>query len=826
MNREHIPYVLYDLTLAIGSEVRLEAMLVKTLQRLLFHTGYPVGVVLLDQVPGDGSTRGRLHAVIGDHSLLARNGSVLELPSALLAGPARTFDDAADLAPLGGSRAYRHGLRLPIGDTGTILLLCEVPVAGSDRLSQILQPVLRNFDRAIRLCRDSEKLTQTLESDLARSRSLLQTVIDNVPVMAFWKDPELKYLGCNPLFALTSGENSPADVIGKDDFQLGWQPEAGDYRADDREVIESGQPKLNYLEPMTTPDGEVRWLRTSKVPLRSPEGAVIGVLGIAEDVTDRQAVEAALHASEARYRAAFETTLDAINISRLSDGRLLECNQSFLGTLGYTREEVIGRTSAEFGMWADRAARDRLVELVRRNGQVRNYEAEFVARDGRRGWGLMSATVLMVDGEPCILSVTRDISEMKAAREELERYHDELEERIAQRTTQLEDAKAAAEAANAAKSAFLANMSHEIRTPLNVISGMAHLIRRGGLTAEQSVRLDKLLGASQHLLQTLDAVLDLSKIEAGKVELEMKPVRVETIVANVVTMVRERADARHLHLHVSTEATLPELMGDAGRLQQALLNLTSNAVKFTEQGSITVNVRAAERRPHDVLVRFEVVDTGIGVDPAALPRLFEPFEQADNSTTRIYGGTGLGLAITRKLAEIMGGGVGAISAPGAGSTFWFSARLPLSPDATGPHVAMEDAERALRTRHSGKRLLIVEDDPLNREITSMMLSDLGFEVDIASDGSEAMRAARGSHYALIIMDMQMPNMDGLEATRALRRMRDFANVPVIAMTANAFAEDRRRCLEAGMSDFIAKPASPDVLFRTVLKWLDGAATLN
>ena len=544
------------------------------------------------------------------------------------------------------------------------------------------------------------------------------------------------------------------------------------------------------------------------------------VLAVVREITERKQAEARIQGLLREQQVIFENA--HVGICMVRRRQIVRCNQRLAEMFGYTGpDEIEGRLTAifycspkDFKDIGDRAYSD-----LARTG-LAQMEVRMCRRDGSNIWIMLSGRPLNA-AEPLEGSIWiyTDITERKQAEAELEQHRYHLEEEVLARTFELARAKDAAEAANIAKSAFLANMSHEIRTPMNGIVGMANILRREGVTSKQAQRLDTIDASAQHLLSVINDVLDISKIEAGKFTLEEAPVVVSSLLANVSSILSERVKAKGIHLLIETEHLPHNLAGDPTRLQQALLNYATNAVKFTETGTVTLRTLKQEETAEEVVVRFEVQDTGIGITPEALSRLFSTFEQADNSMNRKYGGTGLGLAITKRLAELMGGKVGADSTPGVGSTFWFTVTLTKSGEAVAATATAVDAEAEIRRRYAGRRILVVDDEPVNREIALMQLEAVDLVVDMAVDGTEAVALAQKNRYAAILMDMQMPKLNGLEATWEIRRLLGNRDTPIIAMTANAFAEDKAKCMTAGMNDFLIKPFSPDELFAVLLRAL-------
>ncbi len=481
---------------------------------------------------------------------------------------------------------------------------------------------------------------------------------------------------------------------------------------------------------------------------------------------------------------------------------------------------------------ADRATVRAALEVSARS--LGPWQQEFRTQhgDGSERWMYANAIAQkQLDGSVLWHGFLTDISRQRRDALELERYRHHLEELVQARTAALAEATSAAQAASLAKSAFLANMSHEIRTPMNAIIGLTYLAQGDANEPEQRERLARVAEAAEHLLAIINNVLDFSKIEAGKVQLERREFRLESVLDNVASMVAQSAASKGLRVEVDIAPDLHDtpLLGDPQRITEILLNFAGNAVKFTDCGFVRLSARqdADHSTEERVGLLIEVEDSGIGIDSEAQLRLFRDFEQADSSTTRRYGGTGLGLAICRRLAELMHGSVGLRSSPGQGSQFWLRLRLDRAtpqPESLEPVPVSHDLQsaRALLAPWAQSRILVAEDNLVNQEVALAMLANAGLSADVASDGREAVEMFEHGDYALVLMDVQMPVMDGLDATRAIRALPGKGvSVPIIAMTANAFDEERQRCIDAGMDDHIGKPVSAEQLFLTLHAWLSG-----
>ncbi len=508
------------------------------------------------------------------------------------------------------------------------------------------------------------------------------------------------------------------------------------------------------------------------------------------------------------------------------EGRIEYVNASFVANSGYTVDEVIGQNPKMLQSGQTDPAIYHQLWKTLAQGEI--WRGEFINRrkDGSEyeEFAIISP-VRQPDGQVThYLAIKEDITEKKRNQLELDRYRAELEALVIDRTAQLELAKNSAEAANRAKSAFLANMSHEIRTPMNAILGLTHLLQRDAQREEDRLRLGKVSDAAQHLMSLINDILDLSKIEAGKMVLSQGSFSPVDITQSALTLVADKANEKSLPVECHIDPQTPaRLQGDALRVRQILLNFLSNAVKFTVHGKVELSLTVETLNAQQVRLRWQVSDSGIGIDAEAQGRLFRPFEQADSSTTRRHGGTGLGLAISQRLAEAMGGRIGLRSVPDQGSSFWFVADFALAEgdalESSGNAIPTLRVEQQLQQYHAGSRILVAEDNPINAEVVLQLLRNAGLQTDLAQDGQEALDKVRAQDYALVLMDVQMPRLDGLAATREIRRLPGKVDLPILAMTANAFEDDRRRCLAAGMNAHVAKPIEPQQLLETVLAWL-------
>ncbi len=577
-------------------------------------------------------------------------------------------------------------------------------------------------------------------------------------------------------------------------------------------------------------DGEYRWIQDDGCPRFDTQGQFIGYIGYCLDITERKLANEILQESDQRFRKLLNEISTVAVQCYDADLTTLYWNDASESFYGYAASEAIGSKLTDLIIPPEmiEPVRDAVAGMIESKRSIAAEELSLMRKDGSRIDVISSHAVVSVAGKkPELFCVDVDISHRKRIEAELKGYRDHLEDLVASRTAQLAEAKNAAESASRAKSSFLANMSHEIRTPMNAIIGLTHLLRKDAANANAQDKLGKINEAAKHLLGIINNILDLSKIEAGYLDLVESEFSPAGIVDNVLAMMHDRATMQGLHLSRAIDHSVPlVLVGDSMRLSQILINFVGNAIKFSDRGEIAVHLQVAEEDDQSVLLRIGVRDQGIGLTSEQQVQIFNAFVQADASTTRKYGGTGLGLAISRHLARKMGGEVGVESLPGAGSTFWFSARLRKTstassePESQPEKVALENV---IKARFSGRLILLAEDDPVSREVALELLGLAGLVVDAVGDGVQAVERVRGTEYAIVLMDVQMPGMGGVQAAQAIRQLPGRQTRPfILAMTSNVFADDRQACLEAGMNDHIGKPVDPDVLYATLLRWLENA----
>jgi PAS domain S-box-containing protein len=653
-------------------------------------------------------------------------------------------------------------------------------------------------------------LADCVEGELAmayirKSERFLKGISDAMPgLVAYWdndlicrfaNNPYREWFGKSPEAIIG---NTMLDLMGERLFALS-QPYI--------KAALAGQPQ-HFERTLTKADGSTGYSWTNYIPDIDAYGNISGFFVLASDITPMKEAQQQVQNAENRMQAILDNVLDGI-ITIDGKGIIISVNPAAITLFGYSREEMVGQNVKILMPEPTRSDHDGYLARYRSTGKTKaigvGRELEGLAKDGRIFPMELTVTEMALHGDRMFVGLVRDITERRRAQEE----------------TKL--ARQAAEEANRTKSDFLANMSHEIRTPMNAIIGMTHLAQKTNPTAKQKEYLTKIGNAAEALMGIINDILDFSKIEAGKLDLECITFSLDAVLNNIEDMIGIKAGDKGVKMSLSVLPDVPRtLIGDPLRLGQILINLVNNAVKFTASGEVTIQVMNVPDAPEPGRLTFSVRDTGIGMTKEQVSRLFQPFNQADTSITRKYGGTGLGLAISKQLCEIMGGDIRVESEPGKGSTFIVTAQFGVSEETLSVAAQPQHALALTAKSLVGRKVLLVEDNEINRDLAVELLSDMGMLVTLAENGQEGVERIIAETFDLVLMDIQMPVMDGLTATKLIRGGERFRNLPIIAMTAHAMSGDRERSLEAGMNDHITKPINPSRLRETLIQWMPAA----
>jgi PAS domain S-box-containing protein len=633
------------------------------------------------------------------------------------------------------------------------------------------------------------------EQKLVESQQILRTILDTIRVRVFWKDTNLVYRGCNMAFARDAGLEKPEDIVGLTDEDMIWKEHAYMYRADDRKTLNTLTPRLNYDEKLAIP-GNTRWINTTKIPLLNGSGEVVGILGSYQDITEQKLAEDALVESERKYRTLSENAFDGIYLLR--DNSLEYVNHRFCEITGYSCNDVTSDGFNFHQLFTSESLDDvyKRKQALKDGKQISDtFESRLLTRQGVARDVEISTSILSIIGEEkLILGIMRDISERK-------------------NNETLRNEVIVANKSAVFKQNFLANMSHEIRTPLTGVLGMIDILAHTHLDMAQMDYINTLRISTENLKQIINQILDYSKIEAGEVNLNRLAFKTATLFNNARKLFQS-ACTKDVDLFINIDPQIPEYIeADEQRLSQVLNNLLSNAIKFTQQGRIDINAGVEKwMGENDLKIKIEVVDTGMGISPDAIKRLFKPFSQVENLDRRPFDGTGLGLSICKELVDLMKGKIGVNSKINKGSTFWFTfcaTRVIL------PESLPEDKNAEVVNGRSLK-FLYAEDKLINQKVVKLMLTSLGHEVSIANNGQEVLDMFAPNEYDFILMDIQMPVMDGITATQKLREL--YHNLPpIVGLSANAFEGDREKYMTQGLDEYLTKPINTSDLKKVIEK---------